>query len=173
MRCDKVLSALASRGFFGRWRARRHAARCSRCAAVINEIGMIVEELAAVPPLTTADRQRWLRARDDVAPVSRSWPRLNRPALAAAVAAVLLVSVGIWLNSRSVYLETSPAVVTIVDAKVASASSLREVEEIRARVVALMGELDQLQREADLLDARRDADALELRFAPRTALNDF
>lgn len=34
-------------------------------------------------------------------------------------------------------------------------------------------ELDQLQCEADLLDARRDADALELRFAPRTALNDF
>jgi hypothetical protein len=134
---------------------------------------MIVEELAAVPPLTTADRLRWLRARDEVAPVSLSWPWLTRPTLVAAVAAILLVSVGIWLNSRSVYLETSPTVVSIVDAKVARASSLREVEEIRTGVVALIRELDQLQREADLLDARRDADALELRFAPRTALNDF
>jgi hypothetical protein len=56
---------------------------------------------------------------------------------------------------------------------VAKASSLREVEEIRAGVVALVRELDQLQREADLLDARRDADALELRFAPRTAFIGF
>jgi hypothetical protein len=57
--------------------------------------------------------------------------------------------------------------------KVTEASSLREVEEIRTDVVALIRELDQLQREADLLDVRRDADALELRFAPRTAVNDF
>ena len=67
----------------------------------------------------------------------------------------------------------SPAVVTVVDAKVTRAASLRAVEEIRTGVVGLILELDQLQREADLLDARRDADALELRFAPRTALNDF
>jgi len=134
---------------------------------------MIAEELSAVTPLTTADRQLWLTACDDVPPVGSVRPRLARPALVAAVAAVLLVSFGIWLNSRSAYLKTSPMVVMVVDTNVARASSLREVEEIRTGVVALIQELDQLQREADLLDARRDADALELRFAPRTALNDF
>ena len=71
------------------------------------------------------------------------------------------------------YLKSSPAVITVVDTKVTRAESLREVDEIRTGVVGLIRELDQLQREADLLDARRDADALELRFAPRTALNDF
>jgi acetylglutamate kinase len=78
-----------------------------------------------------------------------------------------------WLNSRPVYIKSSPAVVTVVDTKVTRAESLREVDEIRTGVVGLIRELDQLLREADLLDARRDADALELRFAPRTVLNDF
>jgi hypothetical protein len=173
MKCDKVLSALATRRFFSRWRARRHASRCPRCAAVIIDLDNLVSELSAVPALTSAERQRWLRACNDVPMVTRFWPRLTRPALAAAVFAGVVVSVGIWLKSRPVYLKTSPTVVTVVDAKVARASSLREVEEIRTGVVALIGELDQLRREADLLDARRDADALELRFAPRTALNDF
>jgi DNA-directed RNA polymerase specialized sigma24 family protein len=105
-----------------------------------------------------------------------SRPVLRNPRawlLTIAYRVYVVVSVGIWLKSRPVYLKTSPTVVTVVDAKVARASSLREVEEIRTGVVALIGELDQLRREADLLDARRDADALELRFAPRTALNDF
>ncbi len=173
MKCDKVLPTLVTRGFFGRWRARRHAARCPRCATVINDLENLVGELSAVPALTPAERQLWLRACDDVPSVSRFWPRLTRPALVAAGVAAVVVPVGMWLNSRPVYIKTSPTVVTVVDAKVIEASSLREVEEIRTGVVALMRELDRLQREADLLDARREADALGLRFAPRTALNDF
>ena len=66
-----------------------------------------------------------------------------------------------------VTIKGSPAVVTVVDAKVTRAESLRAVDEIRTGVVGLILKLDQLEREADLLDARRDADALELRFAPR------
>ncbi len=173
MRCDDFLSALATRGFFGRWRARRHAARCPRCAKVNNELRMIVEELSAVPPMTSADRQHWIRACDDVPRVSSVGPRFLRPAFAFAVAALLILAGGIWLKSRPAHLKTLPTVVLVVDAELAKASSLREVEEIRTGVVALVRELDQLQREADLLDARRDADALELRFAPRTAFNGF
>jgi hypothetical protein len=173
MRCDDVLAALATRGLFGRWRARWHVARCPRCATAIDDFERLVGELSAAPALTTAERQLWLRACDDV-PLARSvWPRSLRPAFAGAVAALLLLTGGIWLKSRSAHVKIPPTVVVVVDTEVAKALSLREVEEIRAGVVALGRELDQLQREADMLDARRDADALELQFAPRTAFNGF
>jgi hypothetical protein len=173
MKCEKVIPALVAGGFLGRWRARRHAARCPRCATVINDLENLVGELSAVPALSPAERQLWLRAGDQVPAVSRFWPRLARPALAAAVVAAVVIPVGMWLNSRPVHKKSRPAVVTVVDTKVTRAESLREVDEIRTGVVGLFRELDQLVREADLLDARRDADALELRFAPRTAFNDF
>lgn len=173
MTCDKVLSALAAGGFFSRWRARRHAARCSRCVAVIKDLKGLAGELSAVPPLTPAERRLWLRACDDVPLVSRFWPRLTRPAWAAAVAAVLLVSVGIWLISRSAHLKSSPTVVTVFDSEIVKASALSEVEEMRSGIAALSRELDELQREADLLDARRDADALGRQFVAQTAFNEF
>jgi hypothetical protein len=173
MTCDKVLSALAAGGLFGRWRARRHAARCPRCATVINELENMVGELSAVPALTPAERQLWLRACDDVPLVSRYWPRLTRPALAAAVVAAVVIPVGMWLNSRPMQIKSRPAVITVVDTKFTRAESLRVVDEIQTGVVGLIRELDQLQSAADLLDARRDVEALELRFAPRTAFDDF
>jgi hypothetical protein len=173
MTCDKVLSALAAGGFFGRLPARRHAAHCPRCATVINDLKGLVSELSAVPPMTPAERRLWLRACDDVPLVSRFWPRLTRPALAAAVAAVLLVSVGIWLISRSAHLKSSPTVVTVFDSEIVKASALSEVEEMQSGIAALSRELDELQREADLLDARREADALGRQFVAQTAFNEF
>jgi RNA polymerase sigma-70 factor, ECF subfamily len=173
MRCDDVLAALATRGLFGRWRARWHAARCPRCATAINDFEYLLGELSAVPALTTTERQLWLRACNDFPLANSVRPRCLRPAFAVAVAALLLLPAGIWLKSRSAPVKIPPPVVVVVDTEVAKASSLRKVEEIRAGVVALVRELDQLQREADLLDSRRDADALELQFTPRTAFNGF
>ena len=173
MRCEDVLAAVAAGGLFDRWWARRHALRCTRCATAINDFESLIGELSAVPALTTAERRLWVRACDDFPLTSSVRPRSLRSAFAVAVAALFLLTGGIWLKSRSAPVKTAPAVVVVVDTNVAKASSLREVEEIRAGVVALVRELDQLQREADLLDARRDADALELRFAPRTAFNGF
>ena len=34
MKCDRVLSSLVTGGAVARWRARRHVARCHRCAEV-------------------------------------------------------------------------------------------------------------------------------------------
>lgn len=99
MKCEKVLAALVMRGLLGRWRARRHAAGCPRCATAINDIENLAGELSAVPALTPAERQLWLRACDDVPSVSRFWPRLARPALAAALVAAAVIPAGIWLNS--------------------------------------------------------------------------
>jgi hypothetical protein len=173
MRCDDVFAALGTRSLLGRWRARRHAARCPRCATAIDDFERLVGELSSAPALSAAERQLWLRACDDFPLALNVRRRSRRPAFAGVIAALLLLTGGIWLMSSSTHVKTPAPVVLIVDAEVAKASSLREVEEIRAGVVALGRELDQLQREADMLDARRDADALELQFAPRTAFNGF
>ena len=48
--------------------------------------------------------------------------------------------------------KTSPTVATVVDSEIVKVSTLREVEEMRSGIAALARELDELQREADLLD---------------------
>ena len=145
---------------------------CPRCATVIDDLENLVGELSAVPrcPGGTAALASGRRSSS-----------VGEPLLAGARPTGIggcchrggCHSRGNLAELAPGELEGSPAVVTVVDAKVTRAESLREVDEIRTGVVGLILELDLLQREADLLDARRDADALELRFAPRTALNDF
>jgi hypothetical protein len=54
-----------------------------------------------------------------------------------------------------------------VDPPVVREEALREVEGLRGGVVALAQELDDLRRRADLLDTRREVDALMARLAPR------
>ncbi len=134
---------------------------------------MIVEELSTVPSLTETDRRLWLRARDDFPPVSSARPWFVPAAFVSAVAALLLVSLGIGLTWRSISSrKTHVTVVVVVAPEIVKASTLREVENIQIGVGALARELDELGHEADLLDARRNADALALQFAPRTTLND-
>jgi hypothetical protein len=172
MRCEDVLAALAGRGFLGRLSARIHAAHCARCASVVSQFETIVGELAAPPALTASERRLWLQACDLVPAANSVRPRLSRLAFALAVATILTLTAAAWLRSRWNRLPTTPPIIVVVDTTAANARTLKEVEEIRLGVVALARELDQLEREASLLDARRDAETLQRRFAPRTAFND-
>ena len=100
MKCDKVIPALAAGGFFGRWRARGMPPAARAVPRLSMTSRSLVGELSAVPALTPAERQLWLRACDQVPSVSRFWPGLARPALAAAVIAAVVIPVGIWLSSH-------------------------------------------------------------------------
>ncbi len=91
MTCDDISGAMATGGLLGRWRARRHVARCPRCAAVVRDFENLVGELSAVPGLTPAERRLWLQASDHVPLVSRARPRSFRPAFAGAMATLLLL----------------------------------------------------------------------------------
>ena len=67
--------------------------------------------------------------------------------------------------------ELSDPRLAVVDVKpqAGSREPLAEVEGLRGGVIALAAELDDLGRRADLLDARREVDALMRRLAPRGA----
>ena len=62
MKCDRVLSSLATGGVVTRWRARRHIARCLECAEAQIRLREITRELAEAPPLTAAQRALWTAA---------------------------------------------------------------------------------------------------------------
>ena len=86
MRCDDVPRLLATGTAIGRWRARRHAAHCPRCAAFRS----VLDELATVPPLPDSHRALWARAADEAATVRLTWSRFVRPVAAIAAAAAMI-----------------------------------------------------------------------------------
>ena len=97
MRCEEVVAAMATGGPIRRWRARRHAARCPRCAAARDELRQVAEALAGSTP---ADRRpapalgrgrRRARSRRSLrghGGSGRPWP--------GRLAAVVLGAIGVW-----------------------------------------------------------------------------
>lgn len=61
MKCDDFLPLLATSGWFGRWRARRHARHCSACAAAASLLGELKAERSGTP-MPAYLRQMWLEA---------------------------------------------------------------------------------------------------------------
>jgi hypothetical protein len=97
MNCHDVLSWLETGGRLQQLRAARHLRRCPKCQAAERSLSVWKSELAAAPPLSAELRQVWLEAAEapvetvDIAPIGRRrvvW-------LSAAVAAILLIAVGI------------------------------------------------------------------------------
>lgn len=166
-RCEKVVAAMVTGGPIRRWQAGWHAARCPRCAAARDELRQVAGALAEETPLTAPQRRLWIAATGDepTAEPSRAW--WSRPALAGALAAVVLGAVGVWWAVQPVdHQQGSPAMANVDPPAVREGTS-RDVEGLRGRVVALSRELDELRGRADLLDARKDAEALMARLAPR------
>src|SRR5262245_63402843 len=93
MNCNEFLPKLESGGAIGRWRARRHAARCPRCAAVYTALQAATEELSAVEPLSQHARELWMRAARESAPVPIRAMRWLPAVACLATAACVLVMV--------------------------------------------------------------------------------
>jgi hypothetical protein len=161
--CEDIVAALATGGPLRRWRARRHAARCPRCAAVRDELERLAETLAEATPLTAAERRLWAASPGDAIAAAPSRPRRFRPALAGILAAALLGAVAAWWVSRP---NQQPRLAGVRPPSVPGVAP-RDVERLRGNVVALVHELDDLGRRADLLDARKDVEELLKRLAPR------
>lgn len=172
VRCENILAGLATGGPFRQWRAQRHAAHCHRCAAALDDLQRIAAELAEVSPLTAAERRLWTMAAVDESAEESSRTRWLRPAVAGALAAGIAVAVGLWWISRPADSRPNRPLITQSVPVPVGPGPLRDMEDLRGGLVALTQELDDLQRRADLLDARRDVDALMARLAPRNSAAD-
>lgn len=164
-RCEETLAALATGGWIRRLRARLHAARCPRCASARDDLWGIAGALADTIPLTTDQRGLWADA-SGTDPTRFGRTRRLRPALAAAAAVLIIVAVAAWWASRAADRHHDARDIANVPTP-ALAVEARDGADLRARVTALMQELDVLRRHADLLDARKDADAVLARLAPK------
>jgi hypothetical protein len=171
MKCEKVLSTLASGGAFARWNARRHAARCPRCAREHRLLADITGELASAAPLTAAQRALWTAASTE-AIASRPRRAWVYP-VGLAAATVLLGAIGLTLWSPQLGgVADQPTVVRFIPKPPATISAqpaerAQLANEMLAKVDRLDHELTELRHQAALLDVRRDADALWARYAPR------
>ena len=168
MKCDQFVSSLATGGSFRRWRARLHAARCPRCAELREQLRDIARELAEAPALTAAQRALWSAASVEESRPSSTRMRMFRPYLAAAGVLVILAMIAAWAawmrprqdGGREMIATERP-----------SAKPKAEWNELlitlRADADRLGRELLALRHQADLMDVRKDADALWARYAIR------
>ncbi len=174
MRCDDCLMAYTTGGLVGRFRARRHVARCAACAEELTQFECVWEELSHAPELSTAHRQMWLQAA--VQPPLHLRPVLDSPRAAQqlrwalATAAVLLVAAIVLVASRN---ELPPAEdvalkqpADSVPAEPVESQDLPNLMQLEQSLDELSQELRQLGREAELLDARRDLDRLSTIYQP-------
>jgi hypothetical protein len=187
MRCDEFLCSIRTGNPWRRTLARLHAARCRRCAQLLQRVAAMKHELSQSPPLSQSQRRLWEQAME----VEREAPArsaVRRPLL-AAVAATLLVAIAVaiwqWVEgTRSVdgpVAETHqfPAIqlpaqveephqqrpVQIASTLPPPANASRELAEMGAGLDRLSAKLDELSRKARLLTARRQAAELLGRYA--------
>jgi hypothetical protein len=175
MRCDRAVNLLATGGVLGRWLARRHAARCTSCAAEAARLRRIARELSAVEPLSAAQRALWASMSTEPRPMVAR-PIRYRPVLlaGAAAAAVLIFSIGVTIVARRLPPTPAPDPWVAQHPDVpqqASPAAIREFDDLKAKLQALSQDLVQLRRRAELLDERKDAEALSDRFNRTVALN--
>jgi hypothetical protein len=171
MKCDQVLSSLATGNAITRWRVQRHLARCPRCTETQIQLQEITRELADAPPLTAAQRALWTAASTEPT-ASRPWRVwVYRAGLVAT--AVLLGAIGLKLWGPQPGGEGGPSNIVKNVLKPPAPVLFQQSERAKlanlmlAKVDRLDHELAELRREGDLLDVRKDADSLWERYAPR------
>jgi hypothetical protein len=185
MTCDRAVTLLATGGPLGRWRARRHCSHCPNCAAEAARIRRIARELSAVEPLSAAQRALWSSASTDPRPLASRPPRFRRALLAGWAAAVVLVLVAnvAWRLTRGPGPGPRPGPAIVVANPPDSPGlgriqpetppeTIRELGDLEVRLRALSRDLAQLRGRAELLDERREAEALARRFRPSVAARD-
>ena len=170
MKCERAIAALGHGTVFGRFMAQRHAARCQTCAAEAARLARIANALSLVEPLTAAQRALWTSVSTDprLGATRSTWPWHVRLASTAAVLMLGALFAFIILRS-SVFrgpLEKAhpPTVITEKPPRRASPELVRELDALTTDFLALSQELAQLSRRAELLDERRDAEALTRRY---------
>jgi hypothetical protein len=164
MKCDDFLPSLETGGFWRRWRVRRHAVRCPRCAAIRTSFGKAMAGWAAAEPLAPRARKLWkLAAEENVhRPAPRHIPR--RAAVAfGTVAGVLLLFAVAMMQKHVVSPQPKTEVVRDV---VRQSGESRELGPITVEEIDPAQGLSRLAADVEQLDAdmraiRRKAERLD------------
>jgi hypothetical protein len=170
VKCERAVELLATGTALGRLRARRHAARCPSCATEIDRLARLSSVLGTVAPLTAAQRALWKSASTEPRPVAaRSiWHRHVR---LAAAAAGLIVAIGLTFVAlrpppvKPPIESTDPRSVNAANPRQhGTPEMIQELDALSSGLHALSRELAELSRQAELLDERREAEALSRQF---------
>jgi hypothetical protein len=153
MKCEECLSALETGNVWERRRARRHAAGCPSCAHAAATLDGWKSTLAAHDSLPSAHRQRWLSS----AGAEVGSRRRHRTAayLAIGTAAAAAVGLAIWLLRGPTDRPPAERQSRVVAASQSVPLELRTDPAIAPGLKQLAEQLEELSREAALLDERR------------------
>jgi len=163
MRCDEFLRSSRTGNVWRRLLARLHAARCRRCAQLLQRVAAMEHELSQSPPLSQSQRRLWEQAME----IEREAPArspVRRPLLAAVAATLLVgIAVAIWQWGEGSRPAEGPvaeneqrqAEPAIRESPLAQSRDSEDLAEIRAGLDRLSLRLDHLSRKAALLNARR------------------
>jgi hypothetical protein len=164
MNCDDFLPELETGGLVRRMLARRHAARCPRCAAVGAAFGAAKQRLVTPEPLSPLARQLWERAANEATwrpSGGRRWIAAAATGLGVAASiGVLLWIVDLTAWSRSVAPQPAPALTRPIP-QPRNATTVDEIDpaEEMARLTAAVDRLERdlqtLRLKAERLDARQ------------------
>ena len=155
MRCDDFLPALETGGHLRRLRARCHAKRCPRCAAVSAAFAETKHRLATPEPLSPRVRQLWKQAADSPAEQhagGRRWMWFATGLAAAACLVLIFVKWGVRPPAVNHPIESSsPAGVVVEEINPAP-----ELSRLEAATGQLEGRLRQIEEQIARRDARRE-----------------
>jgi negative regulator of sigma E activity len=160
MNCDDFMLASETGGFVRRWQARRHAARCPRCAAANAAFAATKQRLATPEPLSPHVRQLWEQAACEVT-VGPSRRTLWIPvAVGLGVAAcVLLFVVKVAVRQELPTPHPAPQVAQAISPPdrevIVEVDPAKERSRLAAAVDRLDADMQRLRREVERLHARQ------------------
>lgn len=163
MKCQDYLPSLETGRWWQRLAARRHAARCPRCAAARLEFEAAIRELAQPAEVSPELKARWRQATNEPLPAARQIdaPRKadiqtasasrRRLAIAIACAASIAAIVGVawwqWPDNG----QQRPA----ATADVHEVETSQEFTRLESSLALLDGELRQVERDIERMQARQ------------------
>jgi hypothetical protein len=165
MNCDDFLTASETGSFFDRRRARRHAASCPRCAALLATFAAVKQEMASPPPLSARERHLWKHAMEGAEPrISLlPWWLGIVGGLATLACVVLLVAKMTIVKPRDIgspnppiaIVPPAPAPPILSTPTVTEIDPAKELAQLSQATDRLDADLKKLRQDALRRDARR------------------
>jgi len=166
MKCDEFLSAMETGGLVRRMRARRHAARCQRCAAEYAAFAEAVREWATPEPLSPQTKTLWRQAAVEVTarPArGKAW-KLATAAAVAGVCLIVICLLGVFHNVNKSPVPSSPPTVARHESRHVSPITVEQINPSQG-LAYLSNEVERFNVELKELQQRIEKKQLQSQIA--------